>query len=752
MREFAKKMVVIAKNEAKYQFHCYKIKVRELSNIIKNEVSFEHYQIIQNATETSKEKQFVKKKNHLIKKFKKLHNEAVKEKTVEKRTSFLKSAVLNLTNDELPEHHKSLLNLGPKFVPSTKKIPYMDIITSTELCASNLERQDQRAESESLRQEVSDILLKNFNIKTTDNLTKNERIAIKEIKNNTDIKIYPFDKENGFTIINDADAISKIEEQLGKANVINYDPTQSFTRKIQNLLSKLRKEDKFTNRLYFDLYPSDPIPPRLYGAIKAHKPEKNFPMRTIVSTIGTPPYGISKYLVELVQPTLNKNIHRVVNSSSFVNEAKTWIIDPTEIQVSYDVVNLYPSVPLDKAIGVLLDQLKEDYDDLKLRTKLSLVDIHQMLELCLSECYFLWQNQIWQLTNSGPIGLSIMVVISESYLQHLEKQAITQAFTKNTAPKSFKRYVDDSHARFNTIGESNKFHEILNQQDPAIQYTIEIEDANKMLNFLDVSIINNQNSTYEFKIYRKPAITNVQIKPNSCINPSIVNGVFKGFLSRASRICSEKHLPEEVEFLIDIFVENGHDRQQLQELSKDYLSKISVPKPDKNENENIVKLPWIPVLGPKLRKAFRKKGIKTIFTSGSNLKQILCNNKSALTPHSHPGVYELECSCNSIYIGETKKKVLTRTIEHQQDSMQGKWSSSGATEHSKSCHGHFNWLHPKTLKIENRYFPRKMREALEIKKAKYSTSKKVLNRDEGQNIKTTTWEPILKKIEENEQH
>ena len=167
--------------------------------------------IIQSATETSKEKQFVKKKNHLIKKFKKLHNEAVKEKTVEKRTSFLKSAVLNLTNDELSEKHKSLLNLGPKFVPSTKKIPYMDIITSTELCASNLERQDQRAESESLRQEVSDILLKNFNIKTKDNLTKNERIAIKEIKNNTDIKIYPFDKGSGFTIINDADAISKIE-------------------------------------------------------------------------------------------------------------------------------------------------------------------------------------------------------------------------------------------------------------------------------------------------------------------------------------------------------------------------------------------------------------------------------------------------------------------------------------------------------------------------------------------------------------
>ena len=63
-------------------------------------------------------------------------------------------------------------------------------------------------------------------------------------------------------------------------------------------------------------------------------------MRTIVSTIGTPPYGISKYLIEILQPTLNKNEHRVINSSSFVNEAKTWSIEPTKVQVSYDVVKI----------------------------------------------------------------------------------------------------------------------------------------------------------------------------------------------------------------------------------------------------------------------------------------------------------------------------------------------------------------------------------------------------------------------------
>ena len=56
-------------------------------------------------------------------------------------------------------------------------------------------------------------------------------------------------------------------------------------------------------------------------------------------------------------------------------------------------------------------------------------------------------------------------------------------------------------------------------------------------------------------------------------------------------------------------------------------------------------------------------------------------------PNSYPGVYELSCDCGGEYIGETKKRVLTRSIEHQEDSMAGKWEASGATEHSKNVMG-----------------------------------------------------------------
>ena len=240
-------------------------------------------------------------------------------------------------------------------------------------------------------------------------------------------------------------------------------------------------------------------------------------MRVIVFKIGTPPYGISKHLVDIIQPTLNKNHHKVKNSRSFVSQAQTWKIEPDEMQASYDVPNLYPSILINKAIDVIMQQLSEDYEELKTRTKLTLVDIQQLIELCVSECYFLWDNLIWSLLNSGPIGLSIMVVLSKSYLQYLEKNAIELALTFDIAPKTFRRYVDDFHARFGSRNNATEFLNVLNSQDPQMQYTIEYENDHKELNFLDVTIRNNLKQSYDFAVYRKPAITSVQIKPHSNI-------------------------------------------------------------------------------------------------------------------------------------------------------------------------------------------------------------------------------------------
>ena len=216
--------------------------------------------------------------------------------------------------------------------------------------------------------------------------------------------------------------------------------------------------------------------------------------------------------------------------------------------------------------------------------------------------------------------------------------------------------------------------------------------------------------------------------------------MFQVFLARATKICSEKYLRSEIQYLTDIFCENGHDRKTLQKIINNFEKKTHSINKNNNSNTNkkqTITFPWIPKIGPKIKKEIQKFGFRLAFQTDPNLKNILCKNKATLIPNSYPGVYELKCSCGSLYNGETKKKIISRSIKHQQESIKGNWSSSGATEHTKECHGHFDWSHPKILSMRNRYYDRKVRESLEINMAvvRYGQDK-VLNRDNGNFVKT----------------
>ena len=92
--------------------------------------------------------------------------------------------------------------------------------------------------------------------------------------------------------------------------------------------------------------------------------------------------------------------------------------------MSYDVANLYPSVTLKEAIVVMIDILNNDVVEVKKHRKLVISEIKMLMEICLSQCYFLWNNEVHKLKDSGPIGLSLMVVMAEGFLQVLEAQAV----------------------------------------------------------------------------------------------------------------------------------------------------------------------------------------------------------------------------------------------------------------------------------------------------------------------------------------
>ena len=338
-----------------------------------------------------------------------------------------------------------------------------------------------------------------------------------------------------------------------------------------------------------------------------------------------------------------------------------------------------------------------------------------------------------------------MVVLAESFLQMIEYNSLSIAknLPNPVCPITHRRYVDDTHDRFNNIEESGSFLEILNKQESRIKFTAEYENENRELNYLDITIKNTGDNQYKFQTYRKDAITNVQIKPHSCHDQGIKLSVFKGYIARAKSICSKEYINEEIIFLINVFVENGYNRAELENLVKHQ----NKPRKKSITNNPYVSLPWVPGVSQKLKRCFKKAGCNISFKSPKNLKSILTKrNKSKLPPNSYPGVYLIQCECRYRYTGQTDKRVVNREKQHQKNIFNGDEKASALAEHSLKCSCNVNWDNTKTLSIQPTYFKRCVREALEIQRHETGPNDAFgINKDYGQYVKTNIWKSLFPK-------
>ncbi|KFD45942.1 hypothetical protein M513_13180, partial [Trichuris suis] len=119
-------------------------------------------------------------------------------------------------------------------------------------------------------------------------------------------------------------------------------------------------------------------PPELYGLRKVHKP--GVPFRPIVSTINSTTSELSRYLKMTIKPLTGKGQSFVKNSKTFVNGIRNYHLETDEILVSYDVKELFPSIPISDTLDTLYNLLSADANLLS-RTKLNPFHIIKLPEL-----------------------------------------------------------------------------------------------------------------------------------------------------------------------------------------------------------------------------------------------------------------------------------------------------------------------------------------------------------------------------------
>ena len=88
------------------------------------------------------------------------------------------------------------------------------------------------------------------------------------------------------------------------------------------------------------------------------------------------------------------NRFSVKNSIDFIDRIEDVVIEKDDILVSFDVVSLFTSVPVDCAIKCIFDLLVVD-DSLPTRTQLNAHDIKTGLEICSNSTVFSFLNVLY---------------------------------------------------------------------------------------------------------------------------------------------------------------------------------------------------------------------------------------------------------------------------------------------------------------------------------------------------------------------
>ena len=138
--------------------------------------------------------------------------------------------------------------------------------------------------------------------------------------------------------------------------------------KLITLLKSIKAEGRMKEEIYKRLSPTGAGCPKFHGLPKIQK--VGMPLRPIVSSIGTVTYETSKELVRIIKPLVGKSPHHVQNTQDFLEQIKGTQLHSDQCMISYDVMALFTSVPIQPAINTI-KKLLEQGQELQHRTAMT---------------------------------------------------------------------------------------------------------------------------------------------------------------------------------------------------------------------------------------------------------------------------------------------------------------------------------------------------------------------------------------------
>ena len=378
-----------------------------------------------------------------------------------------------------------------------------------------------------------------------DNLTKDERKALREMKNWKTTIIRPYDKGVGFIIddlenykariikeISNPAIYSKVTDVAGAIPAIN--------NRIQDWIERFREElspklqtwmiDKNAGFGYF------------YMNYKAHKPEKGYPGRMITSGCGSPTERLSSWCEYYLKPLMTKLSFRLEDTSHFLrklliyNEKRLCEDDPRPIILcSWDIEAMYPNITNELGLAacrLLLDQ-RETLEP-------STDCIMEAIQITLEENIAQFGDIVVKQCDGTAMGPHHACSYADAAADLAIDQKVMDPLTNplNHCIDDWSRFRDDILCVWTgSETELLNFNEWLNNLHPRLKFTMEYSKNSVVFLDLRLSIAGPMIIT---EMYSKSSDTHAYLMPTSCHPSHICRNIPKGVMKRVKRNCTDQ--------------------------------------------------------------------------------------------------------------------------------------------------------------------------------------------------------------------
>jgi len=328
------------------------------------------------------------------------------------------------------------------------------------------------------------------------------------------------------------------------------------------------------------------------------------------------------------------------------------------------------------------------------------------------------------------MGSPLSPVIANMVLQDLEEKALEKI---DCNIPFYHRYVDDIvlAAPNDQIG---KIVDTFNSFHHRLQFTIEFE-INKSISFMDLKL-EVRNGELILDWFHKETFSGrfLSFYSNHPLCHKV--GVIYNLIDRAVLLSHPEYHRKNIEICIMLLINNGYPLELIFKQINKRLKMIFVNRlrsdinnetilvnnndSELERNKRYFVIPYVKSISEITTSMFDKSLVTRGYRGLNKLDKIIKVQKDP-TEHTHKNniVYKINCNnCDASYVGQTKRKMMTRIKEHHDNIKLDKSKHSVITEHILDLNHNFDWNNIKILDTESNYNKRLISEMLHIKEQK----------------------------------